>query len=460
MTENLLDNTKGVAQISKLDVIWNVAATFFKVGAGIILLPFILKYFPSDMIGIWTIFITVNSLVALLDFGFNTTFARNVSYVFSGVNTLHKTGICEIHNASGTIDYSLLKGLLASMKWFYSRMAMLLFILLFSIGTGYMYFVLKDYNGNTMEVYIAWVISCLFNVYNFYTLYYESLLLGKGLVKRSKQIVVIGRCAYLILAVVLIYSGFGIISVVSAQFLSMLIIRILSYRAFFTKEIKSELSNVQAKDKKDINKAITPNAIKLGLVFCSGSAVSQLTVFIGSLHLDLALLGSYGLTMQLVTILVTLSKLYIDTYIPKIVQYRTQNKIAEMKNIYTKGIIYFIVMAILGGLSIVLLAGDILAIFGSQTQLLSMLPLAAIIIFSLLDANQALSTNILLAGNEVPFLKTALITGVVSLVLILFFLYVYNIGVWALILGPGLAQIVYQDWKWPVFVYRRIFKKI
>jgi O-antigen/teichoic acid export membrane protein len=42
-------------QIGRKDVIWNYAATFLKIGVGVILLPFILRVFPQETMAIWTI---------------------------------------------------------------------------------------------------------------------------------------------------------------------------------------------------------------------------------------------------------------------------------------------------------------------------------------------------------------------------------------------------------------------
>ena len=30
----------------------------------------------------------------------------------------------------------------------------------------------------------------------------------------------------------------------------------------------------------------------------------------------------------------------------------------------------------------------------------------------------------------------------------------FKIGIWAMILAPGIAQIVYQNWKWPSMVIK------
>jgi O-antigen/teichoic acid export membrane protein len=71
--------------INKTDVFWNYFATFLKISSSALLLPLILRMMPTEMIGIWTIFMTITALSSLLDFGFNPSFARNVTYVFSGV---------------------------------------------------------------------------------------------------------------------------------------------------------------------------------------------------------------------------------------------------------------------------------------------------------------------------------------------------------------------------------------
>ncbi|GHS87957.1 hypothetical protein FACS1894201_09380 [Bacteroidia bacterium] len=89
--------------ITRKDVLWNYAATFLQIGAGIILLPLILRAFSQETVAIWTKlfassrdrfakFSTIIALASLLDFGFNSSFARNVSYVVSVVTELETTG--------------------------------------------------------------------------------------------------------------------------------------------------------------------------------------------------------------------------------------------------------------------------------------------------------------------------------------------------------------------------------
>lgn len=46
--------------ITKKDVLWGYIAQFFNIGAGILLLPVILKLLPADILGVWYIFLTIS----------------------------------------------------------------------------------------------------------------------------------------------------------------------------------------------------------------------------------------------------------------------------------------------------------------------------------------------------------------------------------------------------------------
>jgi O-antigen/teichoic acid export membrane protein len=444
---------EGIAKVSHTDLIWNICATILKVASAAILLPFILKYFSNELVGIWTIFMAITTLIVLIDFGFSPTFTRNLSYIFSGAKNLQTDGIETITTNNSEIDYGLLQGLIGAMKWLYSRGALFILLLSATLGTGYISYILRDYSGDTTQVFIAWIILCVYNTYNFYTLYYESLLMGKGMVKTNKQIIILGRLTYLAVAIVLILCGAGLVAVVASQFISTLITRVLSYKVFFTKSLQSKLAAVLSQNRIKLIKTIYPNAVRIGLVYCGNVLVMQSTIFIGSFYLDLNEIGSFGITLQLVTLLVTLSKLYLDTFFPKIVQYYSHNDFLSIKQIYKKGKWYFFTVFLLGGVTLLCLGNPFLQLIGSKTSLISSSLLAVFILFLFLDTQQLLASNILLAGNKVPFLKSNLITGLFSILLIFIFLTVYPIGLWALILGPGIAQIVYQDWKWTVVAH-------
>jgi len=448
-------------QIGRKDVLWSYAATFLRIGAGVILLPFILRAFPQETVAVWTIFMTIIALSSMLDFGFNPSFARNVSYVVSGVKELKETGHEIVENTNCKIDYGLLKGLINAMRWFYGRTALILFVLLITAGTYYITVILRIYSYNHTEVYIAWAILCIINSYSLYTMYYDSLLQGQGLIMKARQIQVVGEFAFLLTAIILILLNFSLIAVVSAQALSIIIRRILSYYTIYTANFKQHLRSVVAQSRKEILKLISPNAVKLGLTGLGGFLITRSAIIIGSLYLSLDTIASFGITMQIVAIIGGLATVYFTAYNPKIAQYRAQNNIVEIKRIYLKTCLLLFGTFVFCGIFLLGLGDWVLSAIGSQTPLLPKFLIATALLVVFLEANHATAGGFLLTKNEVPFFKASLISGAATVLLLFVFLGYAQMGVWGMILAPGIAQICYQNWKWPMVVVKelKIFTK-
>jgi O-antigen/teichoic acid export membrane protein len=443
-------------QIGRKDIFWNYAATFLKIASSALLLPFILKMMPSETIGIWSVFVTITAFAGLLDFGFNPSFARNVTYIFSGVSSLRVEGFQSGSHENQSIDYGLLKGLIAAMRWFYLRMAIILFLLLSTLGTYYIFSLLQNYKGDTKEVYVAWVLLCAINTYNLYTLYYDALLQGKGLVKRSKQIVIAGQTVYLVIAAVLIMIGYGLVAIVSAQASSVIIIRWLSYHSFYTREIKDKFNKIVPRSRKEVLAAISPNAIKIGLTMLGSFMVQRSAIIIGSLFLPLEEIASYGVTMQLIAIITGFATIYTSTYQPKIAQLRVKQDNHAIKEVYLKGQIIMLLTYLAGGIALLGLGEWALNLINSKTQLIPTLLLLIAVFISLLESNHSIAGGILLTKNEVPFFKAALLSGALTILLLQLFFHFTNLGLMAMILAPGLAQGVYQNWKWPLVVHNEL----
>lgn len=441
--------------IGRSDVIWNYAATFLKIAAAVLLLPLILRMMPAETVGVWTIFMVVTSFISLFDFGFNPSFTRNVTYVFSGVRELKVTGYATPADGHSAVDFGLLKGLISSMRWFYSRMSVILFLLLISLGSYYVHTVLRQYSGNRAEVYLAWGLLCVISTYNLYTQYYDCLLQGRGLIRRSKQIVIAGQMAYLVIATVLIMCEQGLVAIVAAQASSVIIVRSLSYAAFFTDDVRQSLHVAAPRSNQAILKAIYPNALKVGLTALGGFAVSRSAIVVGSLYLSLEEIASYGITMQLIGIISALATIYVTTYSPKISQYRIHNDIAGIKHVYLKGQIALICTFAAGGLALVSLGGWALSVIESNTVLMSQALIGLALLITFLENNHAIAGAILLTGNEVPFFKASLIAGAVTIMLLFVFFNFTDLKLMGMLLAPGIAHL-YNNWKWPYEVRKQL----
>ncbi|MEE0923393.1 MAG: O-unit flippase-like protein, partial [Paludibacteraceae bacterium] len=385
-----------VEHIGKREIIWSYIGTAFMIGAGVLLLPFILNKMPDETVGVWNIFQTITALVLLLDFGFRPTFARNISYIFTGVKTLQKNGVVHAES-NANVDYGLLKGSLAAMRRFYQWIALAVFGLLLTAGTVYFYYILQKYSGDRTDALIAWLLLIAINCYNLYTFYYDALLTGKGYVKQSQQINMLGQVVYIGLAIGLIYAGFGLTAIVGSQFVSTIIRRYLTYKVFFTPQLKEKLADAQAQEPKDILKAITPNAIKIGLTNLGGFCVNKSAILIGSAFLTLEQIACYGITIQVMDILARCASVFYQSYTPKLAQCRAENNLPQLKRYYLLCTGSLWAVFIIGGLAWIFLGEWALAFMNSQTHFVPIGMLCVMLLISALEHNHAVSAGFIMA---------------------------------------------------------------
>lgn len=447
-----------IEHIGKKEIAWSYAGTAFMIGAGVLLLPFILHKMPQETVGIWNIFQTITALVMLLDFGFRPSFARNISYIFSGVKQLQKDGVAHT-DADANVDYSLLKGTLLAMKRFYRWMAAGVFGLLATAGTTYFYFILQKYSGDRQDAMIAWVLLIAINCYNLYTLYYDALLTGKGYVTRTQQITMLGQTIYLMLAIGLIYAGFGLTAIVASQLISTIIRRVLTYRVFFTPELKARLSEAEPQEPKAILNAITPNAVKIGLTQLGGFCVNKSAILIGSAFLTLEEVACYGITMQVMDILARCATVFYQSYLPKLAQCRAEDDLQGLRRYYLLCTGSLVAVYIIGGAAWLLAGNLALDLIHSQTHFVPAMMLCVMLIISTLEHNHAVSAGFIMADNKIPFFIPSLVSGTATIILLFVFLNPLQMGTWGLILAPGIAQLAYQNWKWPSVVIKELWGK-
>lgn len=449
-----------IENIGKKDVLWSYASAIFMVGAGVILLPFILHKMPEETVYLWTLFQSITALVLLLDFGFRPSFARNISYIFSGVRQLKVVGVEKTSAEESEVDYSLLKSSLNAMRKFYGWMALAVLALLAVIGTPYFLYILQKYSGSRSDAIAAWAILIVINCYNLFTFYYDALLTGKGYIKRSQQIAILGQTIYLLVAIGLIYAGFGLTAIVSAQLLSTVIRRCLIKRVFFSQELKAKLAsadeNACHQNSKEVLRAISPNAIKIGLTGLGGFLVSKSAILLGGIYLPLATMASYGITIQVMDILVRCSEVFYSSYSPKLAQCRAEGDLKLLKHYYTYSIGSLVLIFLIGGICWLWLGDWALSLIGSQTTFVEAPMLIMLLIINLLEHNHSVSAGFIMADNKIPFFIPSLLSGAATVLLMWLFLGPLKIGMWGLIIAPGLAQLAYQNWKWPSVVIREL----
>ena len=174
------------------------------------------------------------------------------------------------------------------------------------------------------------------------------------------------------------------------------------------------------------------------------------------MYISLSEMASFGITLQLLSVVSSLALLYTNVYLPKVFQWRVENNITQVRRTFRLSVLLIFIAFVSGGLLISLLGNWALNILGSDTQLLAGGLLAFLVLHYYLESNMVNATEYLLAKNEVPFYKRYLVSGVATVILLFVFLGYFNLGIWGIIAAPMISQSILQYWKWPYEVYKEL----
>lgn len=438
--------------VNKKDVLWGYIAQFFSIGTGLITLPLILNRLSSEEVGFNYILLSVGALVSLCDFGFAPQFGRNITYVLSGARRLKPEGL-DSESVRDGVDYHLLLTVIKTAQNVYKYISAAVLLLLLSVGTIYINHVTHGFSNvnNALLIWLTYSVSVFFNIY---FKYYSSLLVGSAKIVESKKALIVSRSVYIVLCYVLLLCGVGLLSVVISNFIAPFIERFLSYRWFYTKEMKEKLRDIKV-EKSEIRSTFNTiwfTSKWLGLNMLGSYAYNQSGTFISGLFLSLDQVASYGLMLQFFNIISSFSGTLIVTMQPNFCAYHLTNNKERLSKEFSMGIIILWCIYILGVIGVAFVIPPCLRLIGSN----SVLPQTYLVVFfgieALLHDNHAQCGTYISTKNKVPFVIPSLITGFFVIVFTLVFLKYFSLGILGIILARFIVEIAYNHWKWPVWV--------
>ncbi len=439
-------------KVSNKDILWSLLAQFFSLLTGIITLPLILKKLNAEEIGMNYIMVTISSIVVLFDFGFTAQFARNINYIFSGVDNLKHEGH-EIVKEGAEINYHLLATMIKTAKYIYRKISFYAIIALLTIGTFYIFKITNNIKNihNALFIWVIYSISIFFSIY--YT-YLASLLIGKGLITESNKSIFFSKIAYLILIFIFLNINLGLFGVVLAGLISPFVQRYFSFKYFFTKEIQNAINSqaVSLNDKKELFNSLWFNSKKLGIIAIGTYVVSKFNMFIAGAYLPLSEVASLGILTQLFGILTIVSSTLFNIYQPRFTTYRVKGKANLLLADFAFSMIVFYLLFILGSLVIIEIGPYILIKLNSNINLPSFNILLLYSIVSILEANHSNFATLILTENKIPFVNSTIILGGAIIIGNLISINFTNFGILGLIAVQGIVQLSYANWKWPKVV--------
>lgn len=442
-------------EITKKDVTWSYVAKLFQIGSGLVTLPLILRLLTTEEVGMNYLMLTVSSIVGLMDFGFSPQFGRNFTYVNSGARRLCREGVEE--ERGGSIDWHLLSVLISTARFVYRRLSVLALIVMLTFGTGYIWYLTEGFINVNNSLYI-WILYSFSTYFNIYFSYYSSLLTGSGMIRESSQAAILSKSAYLVLCTLFLLLGWGLFAVVAANFIAPFVQRYVSYRAYFKPELKARLAEqtVTRDDIRETFSVIWFNAKKLGINFIGAYAVNKMGMFIIGFFLPLATIGSYGLLTQLTTIVTGIANTMFVTYLPKVSNCRVTGDRPMLKRTISFSMVVGQIIMLAGALGIIFVAPYLLELIKSQTMLPSRLICVLYLVIVALELNHSEFASVISTENKIPYVVPSLVSGGVIVLLTFIALKFTTLGLLGVVLVQGIVQAAYNNWRWPLWVFREL----
>lgn len=428
---------------------WGYLAYISSVGANIIILPVLLKFLPSNILGIWYVFVSLGMYTTTIGYSFQSTFARNITYALGGATTLRKDGydIQSEANENNQPNLPLLKRLLSDMNRFFGWVSIAVLIILAGAGT---YYIQHLSSGIESSYYIipAWIIYVVSSALTFYCLSYYSLLHGRGLIKEFNLLTICSKLAYMAGAAFSLYMGYGILGLAVSSCVSTILNIVLGEILGNKNNLKKIIADVTPVDNSQI-KIIIPNSLKSGIAGFAIFITTKGSVFFASMYLTLDVVAQYGLSLQVINVLATVSLIYFHNHAPQISQCWITKGMDLIRTIYSKSLVIMLAIFISSSITMLIFGNWGLKLINSNTMLLGTLPLALLFLVYLLDTNHLLALSLINTANVVPQTKATVISCIAIIVLFPVTTKILGWGILGIIAATGVVQLCYHNWKWP-----------
>lgn len=440
-------------QTRKSDVVWNYVGTIVSMTSGFILLPLLMRYLSDEELGLWYVYIALSNFAMLFEFGFNPTFARNIVYVISGARRLSTEG-CDTASVAEGVDWHLLNTVIKASKIIYAIIAVVVLLLLVTVGSAYVAYVTPGMDAAV--IWASWALFCVAIFLNLYFLWSITVLRGYGDIAGEKKASVIGKAAQLVISAVLLVAGLGLVGaaigfLVNAAFLRLAAVLLLRKHRDIEEGRRSDTEPIDVSSIKSIFLTIFHVAWRDGLVQLALYASTQAMSILSSLFLGLSETGTYSILLQFANAIYNFASAYPKSFFPAMQSAFAEGNVKRQRHYVSTGIVGYWTLLLLGVAGVCIVILPLLPLFKPNIAIDYGLFLAMCLYLGLLQQH-SIFCNYIISMNEVPYMWGYIVAAVLGTGFVCLFSGVLGMGAWGIVLGQTLSQIIYNNWKWPIYL--------
>ena len=421
-------------------------------GASLILLPLMLRRLSTAEIGIWYLLLAVQGFAAVADFGFGGAFSRNIAAAMSGTRDIQAVGVAG-QDGDGQPNYPLVARIVGLARIWYLALSVAVLLVMLTGGLWYITRLAEDQAVRLGQVQLSWVVMSFTIAVTMYFSWVNPILIGAGQVEQDMLTQVLSRGSFALFGATALVSGGGLLGLAGAQLAAVALGRLAAAR--FMRPIVVHLPPMKLgrAELGRLFRLIAPNAGRSGLVGVSGFVITRFNLFAITSFDGLGASASFAVSLQLISSVVAVAQLPFQLAWPRLVGANVRGDKAAVRRIAIGLTLAYIGVFLAGALAVIVAGPSLLRLIGSHAHLLTPPELALLASVLLLEGVHSISAATIATMNKVPFVAAAMLSALaVALGSIL--VGWLGGGVVGIIACQGLVQLLYNNWKWPLVLWR------
>lgn len=424
-------------------------------GAALSLVPFMVTRLSPAEVGLWYIFMAVQGLAFVCDFGFQPSFMRAIALGLSGARELEVKGLGEGGTPDAPPNHRLVADTVAAARLFYRLLAIGVLAVLLAFGLPYVTAIAGKGGVPVEQAQIAWGVFAVSVALNLAYLWISPVLMGSARVEQNYLFIIANRLTSVLFGIGVLLAGGGLIALSATLIAGQLVARLLAVGLL--RSLQRDLSGYPTTRAAThaVLRIVWPNASRMGLVALGAFLILRYNLFAISTFSGLAVAGAYALSLQMLTAVVGVSQLPMQVAMPRLIAARVARDGPTLRRMFATAMAMFIALFVAGALVVVIAVPELLQLIGSRVALLPLATLALLALVMLLEGIHSNAAFFITTGNDVPFVRAAILSGVAvaaSTTLVGWL----GLGSAAMILCQGAVQLAYNNWRWPTLAWKEI----
>ena len=425
-------------------VAWSWAFNALRLAAGFLLLPLLLRLLPTPDLGLHFVFLSVAALAAMLDFGFSAALFRAATFALAGGSEWQAIGLPQSTHATKPNCRALWQ-LVHAAQQLYRWLALGSLGLLGAMGTLFVAPRFEE-TASPQLAWLAWGVTLLGVAWELLANWWSVVLLAQNQVVLTARLNALAYALKLALAVALLATGAGLLSVPLAGLLSSFAQRMLMRRAclrLLPPEIPAQNSS------RELISRLWPTSWRQGLVGVGTYGGNAAAAFFCMEIFGLAANAHYGLSVQLVVLMQGIAAVWTQVKWPILAQQRARGEFGAMRRLFRTRL--WLQLATFIGLALVAVpvAPHFVKFISANKEVLPVGWLALLALNALLDMNLSTWGTLITIENHVPMLWPMLVSTAATLTLMVWLPNHTALGLGSLVLAPLAVGGLFNYWYWP-----------